>query len=111
STQFARKPRGETHGLGSSYYERWLSGTLRLLVEKGVITREALERRIAQLGSGPDPAPPHSDPELLARMVRRLKVRPPFRQPRPPPRFSLADHIVTCHHAPVRHTPLPRSPR
>src|SRR5262245_56023316 len=52
--------------LGSSYYERWLSGTLRLLVEKGVITHEALERRMAQLASGPDPVQPHSDPELLA---------------------------------------------
>jgi len=97
--------------LGSSYYERWLSGTLRLLVEKGVITREALERRMAQLATGPDPAPPHSDPELLARVARRLKARPPFRQPGPPPRFALGDHIVTRHDAPVGHTRLPRYAR
>jgi nitrile hydratase subunit beta len=97
--------------LGSSYYERWLDSTLRLLVEKGVITREALERRMAQLASGPDPAPPHSDPELLARMVRRRKARTPFRQPGPPPRYALGDHIVTRHDAPVGHTRLPRYAR
>jgi nitrile hydratase subunit beta len=97
--------------LGSSYYERWLDSNLRLLIEKGVITREALERRMAQLASGPDPAPPHSDPELLVRMLRRLKARPPFRQPGPPPRFALGDHIVTRHDAPVGHTRLPRYAR
>ncbi len=97
--------------LGSSYYERWLDSNLRLLIEKGVITREALERRMAQLASGPDPAPPHSDPELLVRMLRRLKARPPFRQPGPLPRFALGDHIVTRHDAPVGHTRLPRYAR
>ena len=51
--------------LASSYYERWLDRNVRLLVEKGVITREELERRMAQLASGSDPAPPHSDPKLL----------------------------------------------
>jgi nitrile hydratase subunit beta len=97
--------------LGSSYYERWLDGTLRLLIEKGVITREALERRMAELASGPDPAPPHSDPELLARIVRRLKARTRFRQPGPPPRYALGDHVVTRHDAPVGHTRLPRYAR
>jgi nitrile hydratase subunit beta len=97
--------------LGSSYYERWLDSNLRLLIEKGVITREALERRMAQLASGPDPAPPHSDPELLVRILRRLKARPPFRQPGPLPRFALGDHIVTRHDAPVGHTRLPRYAR
>ena len=95
--------------LGSSYYERWLDSTLRLLVEKGVITREALERRMAELASGPDPAAPHSDPELLARMMRR--ARTPFRRPGPPPRYALGDHVVTRHDAPVGHTRLPRYAR
>src|SRR5262245_37324685 len=44
--------------LGASYYERWLSGTLRLLVEKGVITHEALERRMAQLARYLEPTAP-----------------------------------------------------
>jgi nitrile hydratase len=34
--------------LASSYYERWLDRNVRLLVEKGVITRDELEQRMAQ---------------------------------------------------------------
>ena len=35
------------HYLGSSYYERWLDGLARVLIEKGVVTREELEERAA----------------------------------------------------------------
>ena len=67
--------------LASSYYERWLDRTVRLLVEKGVITREELERRMGQLTSGPDPAPPRSDSKLLARMLRATKDGRPTASP------------------------------
>jgi len=74
--------------LASSYYERWLDRNVRLLVEKGVITHEELERRMAQLAGGSDPAPPHSDPKLLERMLRATRERTHYRQPGPPPRFA-----------------------
>src|SRR5437879_1800324 len=86
--------------LASSYYERWLDRTVRLLVEKGVITREELERRMADLAAGRDPAPAHTDPDLQARMVRTLTERPHFRQPGPPPPLNPRDHIVTRHDPP-----------
>src|SRR6266481_5415344 len=69
--------------LRSSYYERWLDRNIRLLVEKGVITREELERRMAQLADGPGPAP----------------------------RFARGDRVLTRHDAPVGHTRLPRYAR
>jgi len=97
--------------LASSYYERWLDRNVRLLVEKGVITREELEQRMAELAAGRDPAPPHTDPDLQARMVRTLSARPHFRQPGPPARFKAGDHVVTRHDAPVGHTRLPRYAR
>jgi len=93
--------------LASSYYERWLDRNVRLLVEKGVITREELERRMAQLAGGSDPAPPHSDAKLLDRMLRRLKERTPFRQPGPPPSFTPGDRVLTRRDAPAGHTRLP----
>jgi nitrile hydratase len=37
------------HYLQSSYYEHWLDGLERLLLEKGVITREELEARKSEL--------------------------------------------------------------
>jgi nitrile hydratase len=97
--------------LASSYYERWLERTVLLLVEKGVITREELERRMARLTSGPDPAPPHADPDLLARIARHMKARTRYRQPGPAPRFAEGDQVVTRHDAPVGHTRLPRYAR
>ncbi len=97
--------------LSSSYYERWLDRNIRLLVEKGVITREQLERRMAQLAAGADPTTPHSDPTLTDRMLVVTKQRTPYRQPGPPPRFALSDRVLTRHDAPVGHTRLPRYAR
>ena len=100
-----------TDYLASSYYERWLDRNVRLLVEKGVITREELERRMAQLAGGSDPAPPHSDPKLLERMLRATRERPHYRQPGPPPRFATGVRVLTRNDAPVGHTRLPRYAR
>jgi nitrile hydratase subunit beta len=97
--------------LAASYYERWLDRTVRLLVEKGVITREELDRRMAQLAGGIDPAPPHRDPKLLDRMLRATKERTHFRQPGPPPRFAAGDRVFTRTDAPEGHTRLPRYAR
>ena len=35
--------------LRSSYYERWLEGTITLLLEKGIIAREEFEARLDNL--------------------------------------------------------------
>ena len=35
--------------LASSYYERWIRGTEQLLIEKGVLTRAEIDRKLAQL--------------------------------------------------------------
>ena len=37
------------HYLQSSYYEHWLDGVERLLLEKGIIAREELEARKSEL--------------------------------------------------------------
>jgi nitrile hydratase beta subunit len=97
--------------LASSYYERWLDRNIRLFVEKGVITRDELERRMAVLSQGRDPAPSHADPGLIARMLRRFTARTHFRQPGPPPRFAPGDRVITRRDAPRGHTRLPRYAR
>jgi len=77
--------------LRSSYYERWLDRNIRLLVEKGVITREELERRMPS-GRTVRIRPRDSDPKLLDRMflLRVAKERTPYRQPGPAPRSRAA---------------------
>ena len=42
------------HYLGSSYYERWLDGLARVLVEKGVVTLEKVEERAASFRARPE---------------------------------------------------------
>ena len=40
------------HYLSSSYYEHWLVSLETLLTEKGIVTRDELEARKAELASG-----------------------------------------------------------
>jgi nitrile hydratase beta subunit-like protein len=35
--------------LSLSYYERWVKGTEQLLVEKGILTREEIDRKMEEL--------------------------------------------------------------
>ncbi len=42
---------GAAHYLNSSYYEHWLASLETLLVEKGVLTREELDTRKAELAA------------------------------------------------------------
>ncbi len=41
-----------SHYLRSGYYERWLEGTITLLLEKGVITRQEFDARLSDLAKG-----------------------------------------------------------
>ncbi len=38
--------------LRSSYYERWLEGTITMLLEKGVITEDEFDARLSDLAQG-----------------------------------------------------------
>lgn len=42
----------EAHGHDAAYYEQWLASFEHLLVAKGIVTPEEIERRAAELASG-----------------------------------------------------------
>jgi len=107
--------------LGSSYYERWLDGLARVLIEKGVVTLEELEERAASFrarpeasaaGSarGPRGARTPGDGDGLesplnfvpASTVRSSDARP---------RYAPGDRVVTRSVHPSGHTRLPRYAR
>jgi nitrile hydratase len=48
-SRFAREQMPPADYLRSSYYEKWLFGLEKLLAEHGVLTREEIERRVAEL--------------------------------------------------------------
>ena len=100
--------------LGSSYYARWLDALDRVLVEKGVVTADEVERRMAFFEARPDapasapltaPPPPASPP-------RRLDSESSFREGTGHhPRFKEGDPVVARNTHPPGHTRLPRYTR
>ena len=97
--------------LASTYYERWLASIERNLAEKGVLTREEIDARAAQLRAHPEAEPPRrEDPALLERILRAHRAA--FqREPTGTPRFQVDDRVVARNIHPKGHTRLPRYAR
>src|SRR4030095_15710799 len=83
------------HYLRSGYYEHWLDGIARVLVEKGVVSAEELERRTEFFAARPDahptaalrPMPSNLAPSFrwMAEASERAGAAPPRPAPRAPP--------------------------
>jgi nitrile hydratase len=101
------------HYLRATYYEKWLDGITRLLVEKGVVSAEELAARRAFFEARPDapaqaalPGPPRprgaSNPRWAQDFVRETGATP---------RFAPGDPVRTREMHPHGHTRLPRYAR
>lgn len=92
--------------LSASYYEKWLDGIERLYVEKGVIEREELERRLrSKQPSG------RSGEQLIQPPGNRFRSPQPVSAQLPAahrPRFVAGDKVVARDVDPQGHTRLPR---
>jgi nitrile hydratase beta subunit len=99
--------------LGVTYYEKWLDGMTRLLVEKRVVSRSELEARVAFFEKRPDAtataALPGSLPE--ARPSNPEWARDVIRETGTTPRFRPGDLVLTRRIHPHGHTRLPRYAR
>ena len=92
--------------LSHGYYGRWLGGIETLLVEAGVIDRDALTARARQLGAPldariasrpqqpPDRVAPATDPSSRRSLAE-------------PPHFEVGDAVRTARHGSAGHTRLP----
>jgi nitrile hydratase len=101
------------HYLRASYYEKWLDGITRLLVEKGVVGAQELGVRQAFFEARPDapataavpgPLPPRApvSPEWPQSAIRETGAVP---------RFAPGDAVHTREMHPHGHTRLPRYAR
>jgi nitrile hydratase len=97
------------HYLGSSYFEHWLDGIARLMAEKGLVTTEEMEARMAALRTSPD-APAASAPAAPAQR-RRGESETSFREATAPPRFVVGTPVIARNIHPPGHTRLPRYAR
>ncbi len=93
------------HYLGSSYFEHWLDGIARVLMEKGVVDAADLDARTRLFQERPDAplgAPP-AGTGPAAGAGRRVLTS--FRTPVAPPRFAIGSAVTHAHHAPGRTHP------
>lgn len=88
--------------LNDSYYERWLDGLERLLLERGLVTEQEL------FSGQPQGAP--AEPPLKAAEVAGLLQRggPTTRHLEAAPRFQVGQRVRARNLHPVGHTRLPR---
>ena len=99
--------------LALTYFERWLDGITRLLVEKGVVDPVQLTDRarfFADHPTAPATAGLESSPSTPP-APRGGERWPPTREETAPPRFAAGDRIVTRAFHPRGHTRLPRYAR
>jgi nitrile hydratase len=96
-----------------TYYEKWLDGVTRLLVEKGVVRAAELAARLAFFAAKPDapataalsaPPPPRRpfNPDWVHDVIRETGAAP---------RFAPGDVVMTREMHPHGHTRLPRYAR
>src|SRR5580765_8163578 len=109
------------HYLGSSYYERWLDGLARVLVEKDVVTSKELDERAASFrarpeapaagpGQGPRGARTPGDGDGLQSPLNFVPAST-VRSSSERPRYAPGDRVVTRSVHPPGHTRLPRYAR
>jgi len=96
-----------------TYYEKWLDGITRVLVEKGVVGEDELRARTAFFVERPD-AP--ATAALAAPLPERAPSNPGWvqdaiREHGPAPRFAVGAAVVTRSFHPWGHTRLPRYAR
>jgi nitrile hydratase len=117
-SRYAREQMPPAEYLATSYYEHWLFGLERLLVEQGLLKPEEIERRVADLERGSTLAPVAKASteglHILRRdeVVKLLSTGNPFRVDADiPPRFKPGDAVITRNRHPIGHTRLPRYAR
>jgi nitrile hydratase len=92
--------------LAATYYERWLFGLEKLVVEQGMVTAKELETGRAE--SRWEGTRPLGVPGVAAYLSDRLKAR---LADDVPPKFKPGDRVVARNIHPVGHTRLPRYAR
>jgi nitrile hydratase subunit beta len=102
----ARERQHPADYLRHTYYENWLAGLEKLLVEGGLVSAE-------ELASGKASGP--ADEALRARVLQAANVGPAMAKGGPvevaidaPPRFALGDRVRAINRHPTGHTREPR---
>lgn len=105
----AREQMAPAEYLATSYYEHWLFGLLRLLVEHGFASPDEIARVERGEPTAGVPAPLQDGALRAGGVARMLGKRRGARLDDPvPPRFQVGQAVVARNLHPVGHTRLPR---
>jgi nitrile hydratase beta subunit len=110
STRHAMEKMPHAEYLAGSYYEHWLYAYEHTMDERGLVTTEELERRIAEHAvSPPAPPAPADEPSALARRVLQVlrDGRPKDVPGTTEPRFSVGQRVRALNRNSPRHLRLP----
>ena len=118
-SRYARELMPPAEYLATSYYEHWLYGLEKLLVDRGLLSPGEIEARAAQIRAGQTPKPPAEWKAASGHRVVRpgdveklLSTGNPFRVNEDvAPRFKVGDPVRTHNDHPLGHTRLPRYAR
>ena len=105
-SRYSRERMPPARYIAASYYERWLFGLEKLLVEQGLVTATELETGRAESKWGGTRA--LGAPGVVAYLSDRLKAR---LDDDVSPKFKPGDRVVARNIHPVGHTRLPRYAR
>lgn len=97
--------------LEASYYERWLTGIERLLVEKEVVSRAEIDTRMQALESGDSELPEPPDPGVFGDLAAGLKDTFAVERDLDDHAFEVGDTVRVRNFHPEGHTRAPRYAR
>ena len=102
-SRHARESLPPAQYLGSSYYEIWIAGLIKLMLAKGLVTE-------AEVSSGKMavPAKKVAGKLLASNVTTALAKGGPSSRPDTVPRYKMGDKVRTRNMHPVTHTRLPR---
>jgi len=104
--RYAREQMPPAEYLGTGYYDHWLFGLEKLLVDLGVVTPKELETGRAEGKAASASA--LEAPEVPQFLANRRGAR---LDDDVPPKFKAGDHVVAHNTHPIGHTRLPRYAR
>jgi nitrile hydratase len=105
-SRFARERQHPVDYLRHTYYENWLAGLEKLVVETGLATRDELASGVAAAPAAEDVRQRCLQPEAVDALIREgSSALLPSDQP---PRFRLGDRVRALNRHPLGHTREPR---
>jgi nitrile hydratase beta subunit len=105
-TRYAREQMPPAEYLATTYYEHWLFGLQKLLVEQELVTAKELQIGHADAKVSAVRPVPASEVEALLRKRRAARLDEDV-----PPRFRVGERVVARNINPTGHTRLPRYAR